>query len=68
MAAAPVLQHFERPFPVSVRGLVIDGFGDVVRGAAVNILFGGNAIGRAQAGEDGGFLMSDLQLKAGLQL
>jgi esterase/lipase superfamily enzyme len=66
MAAAPVLQHFERPFPVSVRGIVIDGFGDVVRGAAVNILFGGNPVGRAEAGEDGAFLMSDLPLKAGL--
>jgi esterase/lipase superfamily enzyme len=66
MSAAPILQHFERPFPVSVRGIVIDGFGDVVRGAAVNILFGGNPVGRAEASEDGAFLMSDLQLKAGL--
>jgi esterase/lipase superfamily enzyme len=66
MAAAPMLQHFERPFPVSVRGIVIDGLGDIVRGAAVNILFGGNPVGRAEANENGEFLMSDLQLKAGL--
>jgi esterase/lipase superfamily enzyme len=61
-----MLQHFEKPFPVSIRGIVIDGLGDIVRGATVNVLFGGNPVGRAEANENGEFLMSDLQLKAGL--
>jgi esterase/lipase superfamily enzyme len=63
---APMLQHFERPFPVSVRGVVTDDLGDLVQGAAVNLLFGGQPVGRAESSIDGGFLMTDLQLKQGI--
>lgn len=64
--AAPVLQHFERPIPISVRGLVIDDLGDVVGGAAVNLLFGDRPIGRADSGSEGSFAMTDLELKLGI--
>jgi esterase/lipase superfamily enzyme len=64
--ATPVLQHFEEPIPVSVRGLVIDDLGDVVQGAAVNLIIGEQPVGRAESSDEGTFVMSDLQLKPGI--
>jgi esterase/lipase superfamily enzyme len=64
--ATAVLQHFEQPISISVQGLVIDDLGDVVQGAAVSLLFGGQPVGRADSREDGAFAMTDLQLKTGI--
>jgi hypothetical protein len=68
MAAAPVLQHFEHPITVTIQGAVIDDLGDAVKGAAVNVLFGGNSVGRADTGDDGAFNMKELQLKTGAHI
>ena len=64
--AAPMLQHFERPIQVSVKGIVVDGLGDVVQGVQVNLLVGGQAIAKAEASEDGAFSMNAVQLKTGI--
>jgi len=63
---ATMLQHFEQPIAVSFQGSVIDGLGDIVQQAAVNLLFGDRPVGRAQSSEDGTFNMSDLELKLGI--
>jgi esterase/lipase superfamily enzyme len=64
--AAPMLQHFERPIQVSVKGIVVDGVGDVVQGAQVNLLVGEQAVAKAEGSEDGAFTMNAVQLKAGI--
>jgi esterase/lipase superfamily enzyme len=65
VAAAPLLRHFEHPVTVTVQGVVIDDLGDVVKNAAVNLLFGGNPVGRSDTGDDGTFNMKELQLRIG---
>jgi esterase/lipase superfamily enzyme len=64
--AAPVLQHFEHPVTVTVRGIIINDLGDAVDGVAVNLLFGGQPVGRSNSDDDGAFIMRDLQLKMGI--
>ena len=64
--AAPMLQHFERPIQVSLKGIVVDGLGDVVQGVQVNLLVGEQAISKAEGSEDGAFTMDAVQLKPGI--
>ena len=64
--AAPVLQHFELPVTVTIRGAVTDDLGDAVPGATVNLLLGGQPVATADSLEDGAFSMIDLRLRMGI--
>lgn len=60
--AAPILAHFEKPVTVSVKGVVIDEYGDALVGVSIVIRVGGIVVQASTSDKGGGFAFENIAL------